>query len=127
MGQMLLIDLSSQGQPISKKQNELSANTINKVLEDISKWREGYEIQNINNLVSIDYTRVFEKNFNLSPSQYLEVDVERVEITEESFIEKLSKLIYDFERLADEEKKLSIEIISNLKKLKYEQADNDEI
>ena len=124
---MLLIDLSSQGQPISKKQNELSANTINKVLEDISKWREGYEIQNINNLVSIDYTRVFEKNFNLSPSQYLEVDVERVEITEESFIEKLSKLIYDFERLADEEKKLSIEIISNLKKLKYEQADNDEI
>jgi hypothetical protein len=77
--------------------------------------------------VSIDYTRVFEKNFNLSPSQYLEVDVERVEITEESFIEKLSKLIYDFERLADEEKKLSIEIISNLKKLKYEQADNDEI
>jgi type I restriction enzyme M protein len=127
IGQMLLIDISSQGQPISKKQNELSADTINKVLEDISKWREGHEIQNINNLVSIDYTRVFEKNFNLSPSQYLEVDVERVEITEESFIEKLSKLIYDFERLADEEKKLSIEIISNLKKLKYEQADNDEI
>jgi type I restriction enzyme M protein len=126
-GKMLLIDLSNQGKPISRKQNELGEDTIAKVLDQISRWRIGEELEKVNFLINIDHASVEDRKFTLAPGQYLEVEVERVEITEESFMEKISKLIYDFERLADEEQRLTKQIISNMKKLTYEHADNDEI
>lgn len=126
-GKMLLIDLSSQGKVISRKQNELGEDTIAKVLDQISRWRIGEELEKVNFLINIDHASVEDRKFTLAPGQYLEVDVERVEITEEIFMEKISKLIYDFERLADEEQRLTKQIIANMKSLKYEQTDNDEI
>jgi hypothetical protein len=41
-------------------------------------------------------------------------------------MEKISQMIYDFERLAEEEKRLTAQVIANLKNLKYGDADNDE-
>jgi len=125
-GKMLLIDLASQGTPINRKQNEIRDEVIERVIDQLGKWRAGEEIEKLAFLVDIDHATVKDKKFSLSPGQYQEVDTTYESLSEQSFMEKISQMIYDFERLAEEEKRLTAQVIANLKNLKYGDADNDE-
>lgn len=124
-GKMLLIDLASQGTPISKKQNELKDEVIERVIDQLGKWRAGEQIEKLGFLVDIDQTAVHDRKFSLSPGQYQEVDINNVEVSEESFMEKFSELLYTLEDLVEKEKELTAKVLKNLRGLKYS-ANNDE-
>lgn len=124
-GKMLLIDLASQGTPISKKQNELKDEVIERVIDQLGKWRAGEQIEKLGFLVDIDQTAVHDRKFSLSPGQYQEVDINNVEVSEESFMEKFSELLYTLEDLVEKEKELTAKVLKNLRGLKYS-AKNDE-
>lgn len=124
-GKMLLIDLASQGTPINRKQNELKDEVIDRVIDQLGKWRAGEQIDKLDFLVDIDQTAVHDQKFSLSPGQYQEIDINKVEVSEESFMEKFSELLYALEDLVEEEKELTAKVLKNLRSLKYS-AKNDE-
>lgn len=119
-GHILFVDIASEGKKISRNQNELDILTIDQVVDTIGRWRNGEEIGTSSKYVDKSIEDTKERNYNLAPGQYQEVVVDKCEMTEESFVEKMTRLIYEFDTLSDESEKLTKRVRENLSRLRWE-------
>ena len=70
--------------------------------------------------VAVTYDEIKEKKYSLSAGQYFDVKIEYVELSQDEFIARMSAYAEKLQEYFTEGDKLKIEIMEQLKKVKYE-------
>jgi type I restriction enzyme M protein len=117
-GKVILIDASNLGQTIKDDNNQRTVLTSDEELKIISTFNEKKVDDDFSVVVS--YDEIKQKNYSLSAGQYFDVKIEYVDITPEEFQTKMKGYEENLEKMFAEGKKLEVEIMNNLKGLKYE-------
>lgn len=117
-GKVILIDASNLGQTIKDDNNQRTVLTSDEELKIISTFNEKKVDDDFSVVVS--YDEIKQKNYSLSAGQYFDVKIEYVYITPEEFQTKMKGYEENLEKMFAEGKKLEVEIMNNLKGLKYE-------
>lgn len=115
---VVLIDASKMGEEYqdgNNKKRRLRAVEINQI---VNTFINKEVIEDFSVLLSFDEIKA--RKYSLSPGQYFDVKVEYVELTNEEFDAKIKEYSKELEALFEEGSKLQIEILEQLKKVKYE-------
>ena len=119
INEILFLDLRQWGSPFEKKFVELTAEERKKIVDTIKCWQQHYE--NFDNTPEFSYSanieEIRENDYSLVPSQYIEFVNKDIEF---NFDEEMSKLSTEFEKLLDEEKQSTEELLEIFKGLGYE-------
>lgn len=117
-GKILLMDASKLGKKIKdgKNQRTVLSNEEIKQIEDT--FIEQKEVEDFS--VSVTYEQVAEKNYSFSASQYFDVKIEYVELTQAEFETKMAAYKDNLAQYFAEGKKLEEEILKQVEGLKYE-------
>ncbi len=120
-GHILFVDIGELATKISRNQNEIGEQVIEQVLDTLGRWRNGESLDNASNIF-VDKREQDTKDlkYNLSPGQYQPFETTKDEMTEESFIEKMTRLIYQFDELSTESEALTKRVRENLSRLKWD-------
>ena len=70
--------------------------------------------------VCVTYENIKEKKYSLSAGQYFDVKIEYVELSQEEFKKKMEDYSTKLQDYFTESNKLQVEIIEQLKRIKYE-------
>ena len=115
---VILIDASKLGEEYKEgnnKKRRLRAEEINKIVETFSNKEI---VDNFSVLVT--YEEIKKKKYSLAAGQYFDVKIEYIELTQEEFQSKMNSYQTKLEEYFAEGDKLKMEILENIKKLKYE-------
>lgn len=117
-GEVLLMDASKLGEKIKVGKNQKTV--LSQVeLDDIVNTFINHEVKE-DFTVSVTYDQIKEKNYSLAAGQYFDVKIEYIDLTPEQFQEKMTSYQNELTDLFNEGNKLQEEILSQLKKVKYE-------
>lgn len=117
-GEVLLMDASKLGDKIKVGKNQktvLSQEELDRIVNVFIEHKVEEDFT-----VSVTYEQIKEKNYSLAAGQYFDVKIEYVDLTPEQFNEKMSEYQAELTKLFEEGNKLQDEIITQLKKVKYE-------
>ena len=117
-GEVLLMDASKLGtkEKVGKNQKTvLSQEELDKIVNVFIEHKVEDDFT-----VSVTYDQIKEKNYSLAAGQYFDVKIEYVDLTPEEFNEKMTTYQNELNDLFAEGNKLQEEILSQLKKVKYE-------
>ncbi|MBI1838664.1 MAG: SAM-dependent DNA methyltransferase [Flavobacteriia bacterium] len=117
-GDVVLIDASNLGTTVKDGKNQktlLSNDEEDKIIDTFNAKKAIEDFS-----VVVAYEEIKNKNYSLSAGQYFEVKIDYVDITNEEFESKLKAFETNLTSLFAESKELETEIMSNLKRLKYE-------
>lgn len=115
---VILIDASKLGEEYKEgnnKKRRLRPEEINKIVETFSNKEV---VDNFSVLVT--YEEIKKKKYSLAAGQYFDVKIEYIELTQEEFQLKMNSYQTKLEEYFAEGDKLKMEILENIKKLKYE-------
>lgn len=115
---VVLIDASKLGETIKDGKNQRTFLTPEEEQRIIQTFNEKKVDDDFSVVVS--YDEIKQKNYSLSAGQYFDVKIEYVDITPEEFQTKMKGYEENLEKMFAEGKKLEVEIMNNLKGLKYE-------
>ena len=71
--------------------------------------------------VAVTYDEIKEKKYSLAAGQYFDVKIEYVELSQEEFQEKMAEYMIKLQSYFAEGEELQVEIMEQLKKVKYEE------
>ena len=117
-GEVLLMDASKLGDKIKVGKNQktvLSQEELDRIVNVFIEHKVEEDFT-----ISVTYEQIKEKNYSLAAGQYFDVKIEYVDLTPEQFNEKMSEYQAELTKLFEEGNKLQDEIITQLKKVKYE-------
>ncbi len=116
---VLLVDASKLGhkEKVDGKNQRtvLELEEIQDIIDIFSKNEEKDDFS-----VLVDYEQIEQKKLSFSAGQYFEVKIEYVELTPEEFNEKMSEYTDTLKELFAEGDRLQVEILEQLKKVRYE-------
>ena len=115
---VVLIDASKLGEEYKDGNNQkrrLRPGEINKIVETFNN-KEAVEDFS----VAVTYDEIKEKKYSLAAGQYFDVKIDYVELTQEEFQAKMDEYQTKLKEYFAEGDKLKIEIMEQLKKVKYE-------
>ncbi|MBD5556724.1 MAG: SAM-dependent DNA methyltransferase [Roseburia sp.] len=115
---VVLIDASKMGEEYKDGNNQkrrLRDFEIDKIVETFLN-KEGVEDFS----VAVTYDEIKAKKYSLAAGQYFDVKIEYVELTQEEFNTKMSEYTLKLQEHFSESNKLQVEILEQLKKVKYE-------
>lgn len=115
---VILIDASKLGEDYQDGKNKKRRLT-DKDIDLIISTFNNKKIENDFSVV-VSYEEIKEKNYSLSASQYFDIKIEYVEMSQEEFQSKMDQYTKELEEYFIESEKLQKEIIKQLKKVKYE-------
>lgn len=117
-GDIVLMDASKLGTTVKEGKNQKTL---------LSPQEEDYIIDTFNQheakedfSVVVSYDDIKAKNYSLSAGQYFEVKIEYTDITPNEFTDKMNQFNNNLDLLFKENKKLELEIKSQLDSLQYE-------
>lgn len=118
---VLLLDASEMGrQETIKINNKKVKKTI------LDQADQDFIINTINNKTIIDGQSVYEdvetiskRNYSLVAGQYFDIKIEHENLTQEEFDKRMEKYNIELKTLFDESNRLQCEILSQMKKVKY--------
>lgn len=119
-GEVLLMDASNLGEKIKVGKNQktvLSQEELDRIVNTFIEHKVEDDFT-----VSVTYDQIKEKNYSFAAGQYFDVKIEYVDLTPEQFQEKMTAYQNELTELFDEGNKLQEEILSQLKKVKYEKV-----
>lgn len=115
---VVLVDASKLGTKVKdgKSQKTLLSS------EDEKQIIQAFQMQEARDdfSVTVTYNEIKEKKYSLSASQYFDVKIEYVELTQEEFNNQMKKFQCTLQSLFLEDNKLQTDILEQLKKVKYE-------
>ena len=117
-GEVLLMDASKLGEKVKIDKNQktvLSQEELDRIVNVFVERKVEEDFT-----VSVTYDQIIEKKYSLAAGQYFDVKIEYVDLTPEQFNEKMTSFQSELTELFAEGNKLQEEIISQLKKVKYE-------
>lgn len=117
-GEVLLMDASKLGEKIKIGKNQktvLSQEELDRIVNVFIEHKVEEDFT-----VSVTYEQIKEKNYSLAAGQYFDVKIEYVDLTPEQFNKKMTAYQTELAELFAEGNRLQDEIISQLKKVKYE-------
>ena len=117
-GEVLLMDASKLGTKVKVGKNQktvLSQEELDKIVNVFIEHKVEDDFT-----VSVTYDQIKEKNYSLAAGQYFDVKIEYVDLTPEEFNEKMTTYQNELNDLFAEGNKLQEEILSQIKKVKYE-------
>lgn len=115
---VVLIDASNLGKTVKDGKNQKTVLTEEEEMHIISTFNDKKAIDDFSVVVS--YDEIITKNYSLSAGQYFEVKIDYVDISEEEFNTKIKGFSDSLDDLFTESKGLEIEILQQLRGLKYE-------
>jgi type I restriction enzyme M protein len=118
MDKVVLIDASNLGETVKDGKNQKTVLTPEEEQRIIQTFNEKKVDDDFSVVVS--YDEIKQKNYSLSAGQYFDVKIEYVDITPEEFQTKMKGYEENLEKMFAEGKKLEVEIMNNLKGLRYE-------
>jgi type I restriction enzyme M protein len=110
--EVILVDASKLGQKVKDGKNQktlLSENEEERIIDVFNNKRAEDDFS-----VSVSYEELTAKNYSLSAGQYFEVKIEYVDITAESFDEKMKGFTDNLNSLFDQSRGLEAEIKKQL-------------
>lgn len=119
-GEVLLMDASNLGEKIKVGKNQktvLSQEELDRIVNTFIEHKVEDDFT-----VSVTYDQIKEKNYSFAAGQYFDVKIEYVDLTPEQFQEKMTAYQNELTELFDEGNKLQEEILSQLKKVKYDKV-----
>ena len=118
-GKVLLMDASKLGhkEKVDGKNQRtvLEPEEIQDIIDTFSMNEEKDDFS-----VLVDYERIEQKKLSFSAGQYFEVKIEYVELTPEEFDAKMTEYTDTLKKLFAEGDRLQLEILEQLKKVRYE-------
>lgn len=115
---VVLIDASKMGEEFqdgNNKKRRLLPEEIDQIVSTFLKKETSQDIS-----VAVTYDEIKEKKYSLSAGQYFDVKIEYLELTQDEFDIKIGEYTESLNILFDEDAKLQLDIIEQLKKVKYE-------
>ena len=115
---VILIDASKLGEEYKEgnnKKRRLRPEEINKIVETFSNKEVVDDFS-----VLVTYEEIKEKKYSLAAGQYFDVKIEYIELTQEEFQLKMDSYKSKLEEYFAEGDKLKMEILEQLKKVRYE-------
>lgn len=119
-GEVLLMDASNLGEKIKVGKNQktvLSQEELDRIVNTFIEHKVEDDFT-----VSVTYDQIKEKNYSFAAGQYFDVKIEYVDLTPEQFQEKMTAYQNELTELFDEGNRLQEEILSQLKKVKYDKV-----
>ncbi len=115
---VVLIDASNLGETVKEGKNQKTVLTTQEEKQIIDTFNQKIAVDNFSVVVS--YDEIKEKNYSLSAGQYFEVKIEYIDISPEEFKNKIKKHEDNLTDLFIESSNMELEILEQLKSLKYE-------
>lgn len=115
---VVLIDASKLGEEYkdgSNQKRRLRDNEIDLIVSTFANKEAKDDFS-----VVVGYDEIIAKKYSLAAGQYFDVKIEYVDLTQEEFTEKMSAYEKELTDLFEEGNKLQNEILSQLKKVRYE-------
>ena len=115
---VVLIDASKLGEEYKEGNNQkrrLRDFEIDKIVDTFLK-KEAVEDFS----VMVTYDEIKAKKYSLAAGQYFDVKIEYVELSQEEFVNRMTTYTTKLQSYFEESEKLQIEIMEQLKKVKYE-------
>ena len=115
---IVLIDASKMGEEYKDGNNQKRRLRPKEIEQIISTFINKEPIEDFS--VVVTYDEIIEKKYSLSAGQYFDVKIEYVELSQEEFKKKMEDYSTQLQDYFTESNKLQVEIIEQLKRLKYE-------
>lgn len=115
---IVLIDASKMGEEYKDGNNQKRRLRPKEIEQIISTFINKEPIEDFS--VVITYDEIIDKKYSLSAGQYFDVKIEYVELSQEEFKKKMEDYSTQLQDYFTESNKLQVEIIEQLKRLKYE-------
>ena len=115
---VILIDASKLGEEYKDGNNQKCRLRNSEIEEIVSVFREKKTVDDFS--VAVSYDEIIAKKYSLAAGQYFDVKIEYVELTPEEFAQKMQAYQTQLQEYFDEGAKLQVEIMEQLKKVKYE-------
>lgn len=117
-GDIVLMDASKLGTTVKEGKNQktvLTAEEEQRIVDTFNRHEAREDFS-----VVVSYEQIKEKNYSLSAGQYFEVKIDYTDITPAEFEAKMEGFKANLDTLFGESKQLEMEILKQLKGLKYE-------
>ena len=115
---VVLIDASNLGETVKEGKNQKTVLSANEEQQIIDTFNNKQAVDDFS--VVVKYDEIKEKNYSLSAGQYFDVKIEYVDITHDEFTAKMKSFEDNLSGLFAESKTLEMEILQNLKGIRYE-------
>ena len=116
--QIILMDASKLGETVKEGKNQRTVLTREEENKIVQTFHAIEAVEDLSVVVSSEEIKA--KNYSFSAGQYFEVKIEYIEITAEEFAAKLNDFENKLNDLFSEGNALDLEIMKQLKGLKYE-------
>ncbi len=115
---VVLIDASKMGEEYKDGNNQKRRLRKEEIDKIVNTFLNKKAIDDFS--VTVSYDEIVEKKYSLAAGQYFDVKIEYVELTQEEFQQKMNEYTNKLQEYFKESNKLQIEIMEQLKKVKYE-------
>jgi type I restriction enzyme M protein len=115
---VILIDASKLGEEYKEGNNQKRRLRDFEIEKIVSTFQNKEDIDDFS--VAVTYDEIIAKKYSLSAGQYFDVKIEYVELTPEEFAQKMQAYQTQLKGYFDEGARLQLEIMEQLKKVKYE-------
>ena len=115
---VILIDASKLGEEYKEGNNQKRRLLNEEVDKIVNTFLNKEAIDDFS--VAVTYDEIKEKNYSLSAGQYFDIKIEYVDITEEEFNKRITNYQETLTKQFEESHKLESEIMSQLKKLRFD-------
>ena len=116
----ILIDASKLGEEYQEGNNKKVRLTPDEIDMIVDTFINKKTVDDFS--VAVSYEDIVAKKCSLAAGQYFDVKIEYVELTQEEFDSKMAELTASLQEYFEEGNALQKEILEQLKKVKYEQA-----
>ena len=117
---VVLIDASKMGEEYKDGNNQKRRLRDFEIDQIVTTFLNKEAVQDFS--VAVTYDEIIAKKYSLSAGQYFDVKIEYVELTPEEFAQKMEAYKTQLQEYFDEGAKLQVEIMEQLKKVKYEES-----
>ena len=117
-GDVVLIDASNLGEKVKEGKNQKTVLTSQEEKQIIDTFNQKKVVDDFSVVISNE--EIKEKNYSLSAGQYFEVKIEYIDITPEEFKNEIKKYEDTLTDLFKDSSNMELEIIKQLKTLKYD-------
>lgn len=115
---VVLIDASKMGEEYKDGNNQKRRLRDFEIDQIVNTFLNKEAVEDFS--VAVTYDEIIAKKYSLSAGQYFDVKIEYVELTPEEFAQKMQAYQTQLQEYFDEGAKLQVEIMEQLKKVKYE-------
>ena len=117
---VVLIDASKMGEEYKDGNNQKRRLRDFEIDQIVTTFLNKEAVEDFS--VAVTYDEIIAKKYSLSAGQYFDVKIEYVELTPEEFAQKMEAYKTQLQEYFDEGAKLQVEIMEQLKKVKYEES-----